>query len=637
MAESVSLWPRDKIDLIGAVTGLLTGLLISFLNLIYTNAYMISVGPTVTAACLLYLLFRRKLLLTRKCTEASRTVFLTTGIIFWTTFTVSICCLHIETLHRPPVYFLLTAAAASMVAAQIIYSDRKSTTYLILFEILLLSLSVSASAYWVFPSIPGIDTWGHREYIRSFVEYGGITRDPVGYQYYYLNFPIMHLNAVALKLMGAVDYKAAMFLGVSLPLVLSSLFVFLIGRSLASDRVGLLAMLLYSLSSYFVAFGIQPVATSFGLALFLITTYLLIKCATRFRIFISLTICLLLVLIVTHTMSAFVMFIFLIFLLIGTYIYRFIFRERVAMEANIVTAVMAGLFGTVMLSYWTYVAHLGDSSFFSIAVTELYSETATEAAFGHYELPVMREPGQIVNIVGFLILLFFGILGCLLWLSREHSGKTKTGLSATLIGLLCMPLGLAAFGIEAIVPDRWFGFSCAVLAVVAAFAMPAIASRFRYQWLGNMLLVFIVFIGVFFMTSNKIANVDSPVYTRELTRRLVYTNAELALGEKVIEIYDGTIVTDLDYGMSVINNYLQRFGHLSYGIYEEEQINSGIVLWRDVMVERPVRVPPDNKVLGANFEHGLESSHHLVYTNSDSKAYLSRSIVESEGGSLFTM
>ena len=50
-----------------------------------------------------------------------------------------------------------------------------------------------------------------------------------------------------------------------------------------------------------------------------------------------------------------------------------------------------------------------------------------------------------------------------------------------------------------------------------------------------MLLVCTVFVSVFFMISNKITNVDSPIYASDLTRRLVYTDAELALGEKVVE------------------------------------------------------------------------------------------------------
>ena len=55
---------------------------------------------------------------------------------------------------------------------------------------------------------------------------------------------------------------------------------------------------------------------------------------------------------------------------------------------------------------------------------------------------------------------------------------------------------------------------------------------------------------------------------------------------------------------------------------DEEQVNRGMVLWREVMAERPVRVPPDIVVLGNNFQQSLDYSHRLVYANGDGNAYL---------------
>lgn len=625
------VWVRDRIDVIAAVAGLLTGIIISFLNLVYSNAYTITVGPLLAIACLLYLLFRRKLLIDLPNADTGSRVFLTASIIFWISFAISTCCLNVESLHRPLAYFIMIAVAASVVAIQIIYCRGKSTAYLILFEILLISLSVSASAYWVFPSIPGIDTWGHSEYVRSFVENGGIPGVddlPQGIGSYYLYFPIAHLNSAVIKLVGGVDYKAALFLGISLPLMLASIFVFLIARSMTSTRVGLLAMLMFGLSTYFIGFGIQPVANSLGLALFLVITYLLLRYRGRMGVsFVFIFLLLLAMLIVTHTVSAFIMFSFLLAFLIGIYIYRLLYRERSASGADAITPVLVGFFGVFMLSYWIYMAYLGDESFFDIVVGALFKEAFAEAGFGHYELPYLSGTGQVVNILGFMLLLFFGVLGCLIWLSRKCPGRTQIGLIAALIVILGMPLGLAAFGIEAFVPDRWFAFSYAILAVVAALAIFTVSSQFRYRWLGRMLLIGVVFVSVFFMISNKITNVDSPIYASELTRRLVYTDAELALGEKVVEVYDGTVVTDLDYGLAIIHTYLQRVSDLDFRIYDEEQLDSGIVLWREVMTERPVRSPPAIAILGDSLKNSLEGSHHLVYSNSDSKAYLTKLIL----------
>jgi len=621
----VHLLLRYKVDTIGALVGILLGIVITCLNLIYSNAYMITVGPVLTVACLVYLLIHHRLPLALSRFRLGRRFYVIVSTIFWISFAVSIYCLYSETLHRPLGYFILTSLAASMIAIQIICYHQKMTTYLILFEIILVSLSVSASAYWVFPSLTGIDTWIHMEHIKEFVEYGGIPDVWPGYGIYYYSFPITHLNAANILLVSDVNYKLAMFLGISVPTIISSLFVFLIARSLASVRVGLLAMLIFSISSYFLNFSMQPCANSIGIAFFLIITYLLIKHRNRITVsFAFLLLLLMAVLVITHTVSAFVMFTFMMSFLLGIYIYQFIKKERATSEKSAVTPALVVLFGIMMLSYWVYVAYVGDEPFFNKVVGELYQESTTEFGFGHYELPGMSQQGQIVNIIGFLVLLFFGVLGCLLWLRRDQIEKTKIGVIVALIALLGMPLVLAAFGIEAIVPDRWFVFSFVVLAVVAALAMLTVSSQFGSRWLGCILLVCVVFFSTFFMISNKISNVDSPVYTRELIRRLVYTNAELAVGEKAVEVYDGTIITDLDYGLTVIRTYLGRNHSVAvdYRMLDEEQVNRGMVLWREVMAERPVRVPPDILVLGNDFQQSLDCSHCLVYSNGDGNAYL---------------
>ncbi len=72
----LSLWSRDHPDVIAAIVGLLLGTVISFLNFIYSNAYLIAMGPLLAGACLLYLVFRRKWLTVRRDTEVNRRLFL---------------------------------------------------------------------------------------------------------------------------------------------------------------------------------------------------------------------------------------------------------------------------------------------------------------------------------------------------------------------------------------------------------------------------------------------------------------------------------------------------------------------------------------------------------------------------------
>jgi len=120
-----------------------------------------------------------------------------------------------------------------------------------------------------------------------------------------------------------------------------------------------------------------------------------------------------------------------------------------------------------------------------------------------------------------------------------------------------------------------------------------------------------------------VSNIDSPIYAPELNQRMVYTSSEMAVATTVTEVYDGTIITDLQYGGRILGTYLGR-GDVSSNMLSKEILNSGLVIWRDVMAERPVQAPHEHVVLGEAFEQRLESSHSLIYTNNTSRAFLAR-------------
>ncbi len=652
MSKLTSLWSRDRIDIIAAILGLLLGIVISLLNLIYTNAYLITMGPLLAAACLLYLVFRRKWLIARQDPEISRRLFVVASIIFFVSLAVAIGTLHTELFHRPLLYFILIAVAASAIAVQILHCPGKSAIYLILFEILLLSLSVRASAYWVLPTIPGSDTWYHRVYAQVFVANAGIPDSnamPGKLGQLYLSLPLMHLGVVAMKLVAGIDYKAAMFFAVSLPLILSTLFVFLFVRHLANAKVGLLAMLLLNLCDFHIAWSVQPIPTTLGVAFFPIIIYLVIRDRGNRVPFISVAILLMVALVMTHTVSAFVMLCFMLFLLIGMYLYRLIYKKPDATQTNMLSPTLVVLFAAVLFGYWSFAAYVSPTwTFFDIMAEGIFSQVAG-AEYGAYAKPIIGAD-YIVNFIGFLILLLFAIWGALFWCSREHSSGARIGLVAALTAIIAIPFGSSAFGIGIIIPDRWLAFDYVALSVVAAVGIFIVISHRGYRWVGNISLICVVFAASFFMITDRTANMDSPVYTPELSYRMVYTNAEMAMAERVVEVFDGTIITDVQYSSSALRFYLGRIHNRYHGMpnwvddrstawseiesrrstipaeLREDDVSwrSGIVLWRDVMATTGVQAPRYLGFLGADYEQKLDSTHHLVYTNGDGKAYLAR-------------
>jgi hypothetical protein len=625
---------QRNIDVIIALIGIAAGIGISCLNFIYSNEYLITMGPMLAIVCLVYIIFRRKLLSDHPtAADAGTTLILVVNIVFWISFAGSIYSLSTEILHRPVIYFLLSSLSASMIAVQIIYCRGKGAISLVIFEILLLSVSIRASAFWVFPTIPGIDSWEHMVIVLDYVTQGHIVKYLSFYEglNYYYSMPMMHLNVASMQIVTGVDYKAAMFLGASLPLLLSTVFVFLIGQALVNAKVGLLAMLLLNLSDYHIRWGAENIiAMSLGIALFTIIVYLLIRDSRQPRVSnASLVVLFMIVLVLTHTISSFIMACFLLMVVIGSYLHEFLYPDHSHFERSIVTPTLVAIFMASMLVHWMYAYIIREGLSFFEAMTSWYYGSITEKA----ELLVTRPPppatevgwlGPIVNISGYLLLLLWGIVGCLIWLSWRPHSKSRIGLIAALVVLIGLPLSFPLFGIE---PTRWPAFYYVILSIPVAVGVLTVINCIGYQKLRHLVLVCLMFAFSFIMITNSVSNTDSPVYTPYLNERLVYTESEIAAGQ-IMEVYDGPIISDARYGGSLKMTY-HLANVLSCRMLDERGLNSSLVLWRDILSERPVVICTPAKgthltVLGKGYEQKLESSHNLIYINKDTKAFLPR-------------
>lgn len=617
---------RDNIDVIAAIAGALLGVVISCLNLIYSNAYIITIGPILIIVCLVYLIFRRRLLApVSDPPQISQSTILIINLIFWLSFAGSIYSLSTEILHRPVTYFVLTSLCASMIALQILYTRGKGTIYLILFEILLLSLSVRGSAFFVFTTIPGSDPWAHLEYIKAYTAQGHIPETmPYQVGISYLNYPIMHLNSVTMKLITNLDFKAVMFLSNALPVIPSILLVFLVGRRVIDTRGALLATLLVSLCDFHLAKGFEITATCLGVIYFSVILYLLIK-GRRGVSLQAILLLVFIVLILTHTMSTFMVFVLLLSLFIGLYIYKFVYGKHQISAGNITFPIVA-IFGIAMLAYWMYAGYTEQRTFFEAVIRGLYIALTKEAGFLARPVALSAQYGwldPILIITGFLIVLAFGILGSLSWLSQKYQHETKVSLLMALIILFATTLAFPLFGMRNIMPYRWFLFIYPILTIVAAQGILIIIGRAGFKKLGGTLIFCIILVFSFFMNTNNISNMDSPVYAAELNQRMVYTDSEMSAAIRVTEVYDGRVITDLQYGSRVLGTHLGR-DKLDYNMQSEEILNSGLVIWRDVMADRPIQVPSEYAVLGEAYRQKLENSHNLIYNNNTSQAFLAR-------------
>jgi hypothetical protein len=610
---------RDKIDAITAALGIALGVVISSVSIRYESEYFITLGPMLVIVCSCYLIFRRKLNLPQRSAEAVARINpvypMVTEIIFWLVFSGSIFSLTTQVLHRPLIYFILTAVASSTIALQILQHRNRSTVYLIMFKILLISLSIRASAVWVFPTLPGSDPWAHLVDIQRYLDYGHISEAALqGLDTSYLNYPTIHLISLITKLVTGASFKAAMFLAIGLPPLWSTIAVFFIGRMLASDRVGLLAMLLVNISDYHLQYSIQLTATGFNLGIFAVVVYLLIRNTYYPNLLSTVLIILLFLLMVrTHTMSTFVAFCFVFFSFAGERLYQLLYRKQ-ANDNNMVTSTMVALFGVSMLMYWIYSVYQPNTTFFAIVTRAFYRALIEQAGFLHRVAPPTVYYGYllpVIQISGFILLYTVGLAGCLVWLSPKSQNKVKITLITVLLLLNAFALAFPLFGLRNIVPYRWFAFIYVILAIPAAFSILNAVYRIGYRKLAGGLLACLVFIISFFMTTDNMANMDSPVYASELNQRMMYSNSEVAAAEKATQIYNDYIVTDAQFGSRILATYL-GYNKVSFNMNREDFTSKGMVIWRDVMAGRPVGVADEELVLGQQYEQSLEK-HIIAY------------------------
>jgi hypothetical protein len=132
------------------------------------------------------------------------------------------------------------------------------------------------------------------------------------------------------------------------------------------------------------------------------------------------------------------------------------------------------------------------------------------------------------------------------------------------------------------------------------------------------------------MITNSFVNTDSPVYGKEANQKYIWTESEIALFEKINNIYDGMIVADLQTRDWPFQTYLKRKETVEYqstieGNMNWERMNNYLFIWRKISLSRPVQVGGYRKletVLGDKTKSYLDSYFSNIYDAGEARAYL---------------
>jgi hypothetical protein len=616
----------NNADHILAIIGLAFGIIITSLYLVSPTIYLFSIGMTLILSCSLYLFAYH--IYEYPFQELSRKEKTILDVIFLVLFSLSLIILH-NSEHRPASYFLIYSLCVATIAVSIYFSTQRQDYLKQAIKIILVSLNIKYSIYNLAGVVPGIDSWTHAGMNQLLSQYGTI--DVLRGKEMY--FPIMHMQTAIMEIIGNNSIKDASNFAVIIPFVLASIFVYLISKQFIGERGGLFAMLLISISDYNIYWGSAPQTTTYGLIFYYMLIYLLIKTyyIKSSPEYVTLSIFLSFVLVLTHAVSSFIFTVTILSLFAGSIVYSYLYEEKIISQFRSISVISL----ITLLQYWFIALYKkeGDSFFKTIASTLHNYVTGSAGLLNRPEttdviaktLPPFLE--RLADTTGFSILLFFGVVGALLCSSSKYRNKINFIFIYALTIIFGIMFAFPLFGLRNIMPTRWFSFGYLFLSMFASFAILKLFSCVENKK-NRSIWIFLVFVSIsFFMSTSTVSNLDSPVWLKNSTVSTTYSLKEVTGTERIVS-YGANIVTDSSYGHGLISAYLDH----KYTVFNVSNRLNGdsTFLWRSYMEDRPIPgsvIKVKNKILypdvilGSAFHSDLDKKNK-IYDNNGLSAYL---------------
>lgn len=625
-----------------AILGMLGGIFILIESIVCGNNHF-HYSVLMFLPSFLYIIFRKKA--THKIPNVlfSKNFILAGIAIFFLLVFLIIWISHTTLYYEPPIYFFLCSLAAVPIILHIFGCDTKKNYYLwlVLFEIIILSIVIRYSAYYGSAGIYGQDPWWHTQWIKETIETGHITPGQYRINPYY-NLPIFHLLSGITSIISLLSIQDTTFISIGFAgsCMIPTLFIFLIARKFFDDKIALLSALVYSLSGYSIQYGVSIIPMTLGVALFIIALYLILVLNSK-RIHQTIYLMLLLLffpaLILTHSLATLITFSSMVTIYIGNMAYNKIFNVKSGVNSRNTTATLISfiIFGMMIIFMWS-IKGADHRSFFDRliipAITHIFS---TGKSILPNNLLEYSLPYTIILLTrsSFLIPMLFAIFVSLFSLSKK--GRSGEKFSMILIFLVLYGSITVSYilSIRYIIPWRWYIFMMVPLSIIG------VAGIFKLCSFMNSRAVKLVGIGVIIISIIFLAQITPPTnqtsplfYSGYSSSRASWTESEMAAAKTLYEMSCGNPITDIYYGNII-----------PYIVGHEEYVNmsskdNSIFIWRNYFLNHPdwndkyvtrIHMGKSRYNYGeegyiSDFvkEYGIETEcAPLIYTNGNVKAY----------------
>jgi len=534
----------DEFDKSCATLGIAFSMILIVYMSIFLNRIIYSlIGFLSLIACVIWLLIRKKSSLNLIQTQ-SHSLYLLLLSIFFILFTFSVLSFYFRPnlYERPLIYFVFMSFMVGIIGLELFFKNIKKL--LLLFQILLVGISIAWSQLLLFPGLVGDDPWVHQMITSIILNLHNI---PDGYNYSKL--PIFHLLIASTSLVTGLNYKFAAMMSVGFLQVLCIiLLIFLLCMFLFDDyKISLLACLSIIVCNNQIYMSCWSIPNALGTIFILYLLYILVILKNKsYQISIILSIFFMVVLILTHTIASIFMAIILFIYSFGFKLYPLLcsLKEAPVSRKVPVSLTYSVLFIVSMFAWWAfstrYLNTLGKLLKWGFSI-DSFSKSPQDLAPKY--IMMVPIPEQIFNFLGMFLFFTLCFVGCFYMISKKH-GSCSTFIF-TIIGLT--PLFLGFFSLitkHSVIEHRWFYFAQIFLSIPFAVSIMVISNSFKNNYLKYGLLFFSMTFISFLMIMSPLANVDNHIFSPNSSATSSFTMSELQAVKTTSNIWNGTIKTD---------------------------------------------------------------------------------------------
>jgi hypothetical protein len=531
--------------------------------------------------------------------------------------------LHAFLYQRPPEYFILACTFSALIGLEIYMLPQKTWfAPSILLQIILLAASLRWGVIFEYNSLVGADVY-HSLLSSYITENGHIIPNTYVISWaadwvsesvrIYHDFPLMHIVVSEYTLVTSIaSYKDSLTMTIGFLEIVSMLFVFLMARKMLADqRIALLATLLLAVSAPHIFWGMELVPQSFGVGLFIILIYLVLKGEKeKRRPVLALFILVLAAMMLAHTVSSFILLLTILLLSLSVLFTSHLIRGW-SQDYRPISTHMILLSSTAVVAYWMLF-----SSFLTERVDSLLR------SFGNAHLLTLSPIGKTyfayeVDNIGLYLFYALGIIGLLGSMRKGRLGSIRLGLSA--MALLFLTYAFWLTGFTTLLPDRWIVFAFVLFTIPAAAGVARIVALARGRCRFILVLALLCSF-TFFMVMNSDVNMDAPLIGTSQTIEYAYRDSEIVGASWAVSSSRTTIYASHDYYYYFLTGL--RAGMNTIDFVNFQAPKNSTVLISNRVYERPVDIPFTGEAImvSRTFAERL-ALFNRVYSNGEVVAY----------------